>query len=509
MEDEEERFRRKIGPGSHEVRLHSLSSTRRPLKSWTPAAVFASFVVIVLCGSVVSWLDIFVFPGISSRQMITAKGGQGEPPQKMEFPLNCTNSSTVPQTCPKNYPTKHEPEESYAVVCPEYFRWIHEDLRPWKSLGITREMMERTKNIAHFRLVIKNGKAYIEHYKRPFQTRDLGTIWGILQLLRLYPGKVPDLELMFYCNDRPVIMKNHYQGPNAGSPPPLFHYCGNGTSLDILFPDWSFWGWHEVNIRTWTNTYQAIKEKAKEMEWKDRIPYAYWKGNPGVSANRQGLMTCNATEEHDWNARLYVQNWAAESREGFKESRLEDQCIHRYKIFVEGKAWSVSDKYILACDSTTLLIEPVYHDFFLRGMLPMEHYWPVRLNNKCRDIKFAVEWGNNHIKEAQAIGERGSRFLGENLKMKYVYDYMLHLLVEYAKLLKFRPEVPVGATEYCAEAMACPFGGLFRMNMEDSMVKSPSESLPCALPPPYDPRELQGFMERKRNYTRLLEELGG
>lgn len=94
--------------------------------------------------------------------------------------------------------------------------------------------------------------------------------------------------------------------------------------------------------------------------------------------------------------------------------------------------------------------------------------------------------------------------MGENLKMKYVYDYMLHLLVEYAKLLKFKPEVPAGASEYCAETMACPISGLFRINMEDSLVKSPSDSLPCTLPPPYDPRELQGFMERKRNITRLL-----
>lgn len=73
--------------------------------------------------------------------------------------------------------------------------------------------------------------------------------------------------------------------------------------------------------------------------------------------------------------------------------------LRRYKIYVEGRAWSVSEKYILACDATTLLIRPEYYDFFIRGMIPMEHYWPVRPNNKCRDIKFAVDWGNNHTSE--------------------------------------------------------------------------------------------------------------
>lgn len=59
----------------------------------------------------------------------------------------------------------------------------------------------------------------------------------------------------------------------------------------------------------------------------------------------------------------------------------------------------MSEKYILACDSTTLLIKPEFYDYFMRGMMPMEHYWPIRPDNKCRDIKFAVEWGNNHTEE--------------------------------------------------------------------------------------------------------------
>ena len=71
----------------------------------------------------------------------------------------------------------------------------------------------------------------------------------------------------------------------------------------------------------------------------------------------------------------------------------------RYKIYIEGLAWSVSDKYILACDSMTLLVRPRYYDFFIRGMVPLEHYWPIRDNGKCTSLKFAVEWGNNHTEK--------------------------------------------------------------------------------------------------------------
>lgn len=162
-------------------------------------------------------------------------------PKKIQVPLNCTTGNLT-ETCPVNYSTTFQPYDSSPTSCPDYFRWIHEDLRPWKSTGISRDALERAKAHAHFRLIIIGGKAYVEHYSKPYQTRDVFTVWGILQLLRFYPGKVPDLELMFWCEDKPVIFKNNHQGPNA-TLPPVFHYCGHDDALDIVFPDWTFWGW--------------------------------------------------------------------------------------------------------------------------------------------------------------------------------------------------------------------------------------------------------------------------
>ena len=128
--------------------------------------------------------------------------------------------------------------------CPDYFRWIHEDLKPWKIKGITKEMVEAGKTLANFRVVIVDGRVYVEKYKKCYQTRDEFTIWGILQMLRLYPGKLPDIDLMFECNDYPVIKKSDYKAAKSTNPPvPMFHYCGDDHHFDIPFPDWSFWGW--------------------------------------------------------------------------------------------------------------------------------------------------------------------------------------------------------------------------------------------------------------------------
>lgn len=103
--------------------------------------------------------------------------------------------------------------------------------------------MARAARTANFRLTIVDGRAYVVVYQKSFQSRDTFTLWGILQLLRRYPGKVPDLDLMFDCVDWPVINKQFYREHNDTTPPPLFRYCGDDTSWDIVFPDWSFWGW--------------------------------------------------------------------------------------------------------------------------------------------------------------------------------------------------------------------------------------------------------------------------
>ncbi|KAJ9188352.1 hypothetical protein P3X46_003716 [Hevea brasiliensis] len=476
-----------------QLRTH-FSTAHGVVKRWASATIFLFFIVLLVVAFIFRINDyLFVnFLATKHPKMLTG------------FPLICSDESLA-KTCKANYyPLSFEARESSDFACPDYFRWIHEDLRPWKSAGISKDMVERAKDIADFRLVIIEGKVYVEIYHKSYQTRDFFTIWGILQLLRLYPGRVPDLELVFSCGDRPRILKQDYQGPNATLPLAMFQYSGHEDALGITFPDWSFWGWPEVNIRPWESMLARLIEGSKKRKWKGRVPYAYWKGNPAVSRNRVDLMKCNLSDKHEWNARLYAQNWLKETEQGFKHSNLEDQCTHRYKILIEGFAWSVSDKYILSCDSMTLLIKPDYYDFFLRSLVPMQHYWPINSRNKCRDIKFAVEWGNSHPHKAQTIGKAGSRFIQENLKMEYVYAYMFHLFREYAKLLKFKPEIPAGGVEICSESMACPEDGERRKFMLESMVKSPSDTLPCTMPSPFDPSALNALFEKSENIKRQV-----
>ncbi|KAF7148774.1 hypothetical protein RHSIM_Rhsim03G0182100 [Rhododendron simsii] len=373
-----------------------------------------------------------------------------KPRRNVQFPLNCT-SGNLTRICPaKYYPTNflHSQDDRYhppPAACPDYFRWIHEDLRPWKEMGITRDMVESGRKTAHFRLVIVEGRAYVETYRRAGHKRDFYTLWGILQLLR-----------------RP-----------------------------------------ETNIKPWEEFLEDLKEG--EKRWMDKEAYAYWKGNPTLAPTRRDLAKCNISDKQDWGVRLYKQDWDKEKQEGYKQSNMARQCMHRYKIYVEGVGWSVSEKYILACNSVTLLVKPRYYDFFSRGLMPMHHYWPINEDNKCRSIKFAVEWGNSHKQKAQDIGKAASDFTQEDLNMDNVYDYMFHLLSEYAKLMRYKPTIPERAIEICSETLVCPAIGSQKKFMTKSMVKGPTDMKPCDMPPPYDALALRMLLKRKANSISQVE----
>ncbi|KAJ9681524.1 hypothetical protein PVL29_020412 [Vitis rotundifolia] len=468
------------------------------------------FFIILLIGTFLStrWSGVSIVTGDSFRKAWNYRSSTKPHYKRFEYSMNCSEGN-MRKTCPVTLLTTFEPSNLSTGTCPEYFRWIYEDLKPWAETGITRDMMERAKTPAHIRVVVVDGKVYTEKYKWVFQTRDVFTIWGILQVLRMYPGKLPDFDLMFECGDKPVIKKHDYQGPNATAPPPLFHYCGDDETLDIVFPDWSFWGWPEIHIKPWNTLRKDLREGNNRTKWVDREPYAYWKGNFKMGVTRHELSKCINTNEQDWNARIYNMDWLQEMQNGFKSADLSTQCTHKYKIYAEGAAWSVSEKYILACDSVTLLVKPQYYDFFTRSLQPLVHYWPIKLKDMCKSIKFATEWCNNHTKKADEIRKAGSSFVQEELRMKFVYDYMFHLLSAYAKLFKYKPTVPPGAVEVCPETMVCPVKGLEKKYKIQSMVKSPSDTGPCAMPPPYDPAELRHMLERKDHVMKQVEMLEG
>lgn len=50
---------------------------------------------------------------------------------------------------------------------------------------------------------------------------------------------------------------------------------------------------------------EKLAEGNRKIEWKNREPYAYWKGNTLLGAARRDLVKCNATSKKDTKARIF------------------------------------------------------------------------------------------------------------------------------------------------------------------------------------------------------------
>ncbi|CAN1328990.1 hypothetical protein LINPERPRIM_LOCUS34549 [Linum perenne] len=158
------------------------------------------------------------------------------------------------------------------------------------------------KNFAAFRIVISQGRLYFDPYYACFQSRMMVTLWGFVQLLQRYPGMIPDVDLMFDCMDKPILNRTERQS----NPVPLFRYCTTREHFDIPFPDWSFWGWSEINIGPWSEEFPDIKRGSRAERWRSKQPRAFWKGNPDVvSPIRMELLQCN--DSRKWGAQIMRQ----------------------------------------------------------------------------------------------------------------------------------------------------------------------------------------------------------
>ncbi|GJY16255.1 2-oxoglutarate dehydrogenase, mitochondrial-like protein [Tanacetum coccineum] len=128
---------------------------------------------------------------------------------------------------------------------------------------------------------------------------------------------------------------------------------------------------------------------------------------------------------------------------------------------IQNKVTSILNDEFLACkDYVTSKMDWLsaywtgYSDIFCRVK-------PEILKNVGKAIATLPETFKPHkaVKKAQSIGKAASNFIQDDLKMDKVYDYLLHLLTEYSKLLKYNSTIPKKAVELYSESMACSSQG--------------------------------------------------
>jgi len=157
--------------------------------------------------------------------------------------------------------------------CPLF--WVPEkDLEPWSKSGITRTHLDSAQqDDFNFLVVIAAGQLFFKQFKFCWRNRVPFGLLGFLNLIQRYGSQVPDVAIRFSCEDMPVVPVGK-RAPGRDRPPITVGYCSSKEFADLVWPDWSFWGWPQTHAGTWEYEQRVIAGNASLIPWEQRLPRA-------------------------------------------------------------------------------------------------------------------------------------------------------------------------------------------------------------------------------------------
>lgn len=111
----------------------------------------------------------------------------------------------------------------------------------------------------------------------------------------------------------------------------------------------------------------------------------------------------------------------------------------RYLFNFRGVAASFRFKHLFLCDSVVFHVGNEWLEFFYDALKPWVHYIPVRQD--LSDARELIEFAQENDSVVREIARRGREFIKQHLRMDDIYCYWRELVIEYTKLLKFKPKL--------------------------------------------------------------------
>ena len=124
-----------------------------------------------------------------------------------------------------------------------------------------------------------------------------------------------------------------------------------------------------------------------------------------------------------------------------KEISLDDHCRYKYLFNYRGVAASFRFKHLFLCKSLVFHVGDEWTEFFYPALKPWVHYIPVSSSASRPQLAELIRFAGENDQLVSDIAARGHEFVWNHLKMSDVECYWKHLLTEYAKLLRFVPEL--------------------------------------------------------------------
>eukprot|EP00887_Chlorella_sp_A99_P007639 scaffold20.g7639.t1 len=284
-----------------------------------------------------------------------------------------------------------------------YSPWIQRDLEPWAEAGITRDLVEGAADMYDIcdgdmlRFHILNGSLWVHHITErrggwypavlgPENVAAKGRVpyvlLALLEVLRAFPGQIPDVDAVVHTADFPCVRRKWAHG---AVPTPIFGYQGSVRHFDLPFPDYSFFGNEYQYLQDpWGNPTMGWEAQACILAAKygnvsllDRIPQA-------SSAMWRGRTKDKIYPHRDRLRRKFV--------ECVGKARPADAALvspgpkpavalqETYNVYIESDAYASNLKQKLACGSLLVALKMEYWEFYGRALQPGQHY--VEITNE-------------------------------------------------------------------------------------------------------------------------------
>ncbi|XP_011163270.1 O-glucosyltransferase rumi homolog [Solenopsis invicta] len=314
---------------------------------------------------------------------------------------------------------------------------ILRDLGPFRTKGISEEMIQAARTRGTFYQVIK-GKLYREK-DCMFPARCAGIEHFLLKVI----GNLSDMDLVINTRDYP--QSSEY----FGNAMPVFSFSKTPQYYDIMYPAWAFWeggpaiSLYPHGLGRWDQHRKSLNKASLEIPWEKKESKGFFRGSR-TSSERDNLILLSRSKPHLVDAQ-YTKNQAWKSNEDTlhatpaSEVSLESHCTYKYLFNFRGVAASFRFKHLFLCRSLVFHVGDEWVEFYYYEMKPWIHYIPVPKDAHQKELENLIEFVQNNDDIAKKIAYRGRDFIWNNLRMSDITYFWKQLLKSYGKLVAYKP----------------------------------------------------------------------
>jgi hypothetical protein len=196
------------------------------------------------------------------------------------------------------------------------------------------------------------------------------------------------------------------------------HFCG---------PDWTFYWWPEININSFRETVELIKQNAALTPTVDAVG---WHGSISsapcdIDESKTRPLLYQLGQEHPNLLQIFHTHE--------KWTPMQDLPKYKYLIDIGGNGYSGRLKYLFYCKRPVIIIDRPFVEFYYSLLIPYVHYIPVKRD--LSDLLEQIQWMKEHEDDCMKIAENGYQFALE----EFTEDKLIDRVYYVYKNLSSRP----------------------------------------------------------------------